>query len=37
MTDRLNFADDDEDFTNPEGVKFDIGQDFLRTAMEAGQ
>jgi hypothetical protein len=32
-----SFADDDEDLTNPEGVKFDIGQDFLRAAMQAGQ
>jgi hypothetical protein len=37
MTDRLSFADDDENLTNPDGIKFDIGQDFLRTAMEAGQ
>lgn len=35
MTDGA-FADDDEDLTNPEGVRFDIGHDFLRAAMEAG-
>ena len=30
------FADDDEEITNPDGVKFDMGHDFLRTVMGAG-
>ena len=29
-------TDDDEEITNPEGVRFDIGHDFLRAVMSGG-
>lgn len=35
VTDLKFHADDDEEITNPEGVKFDVGHDLLRALMEA--